>query len=168
MGLDMYLTRKVYVGTNFEHNRKEGDKCILNGVEYDINSLTDLCFEVAYWRKANHIHEWFVQNVQSGQDDCGSYYVSTEQLRELIEICQNSLDYLSTLKYETDDSGFKTFKGVDESKLLPTVQGFFFGSTDYDEYYEEQLNYTISTLKNAVQKDFGDFFIKVVGNHLKL
>lgn len=26
--------------------------------------------EIGYWRKANHIHKWFVDCVQDGEDDC--------------------------------------------------------------------------------------------------
>ena len=31
--------------------------------------------EVAYWRKANAIHGWFVYNIQDGVDDQNEYYV---------------------------------------------------------------------------------------------
>lgn len=35
-------------------------------------------FEIGYWRKANHIHNWFIKNVQNGKDDCSVYEVSRE------------------------------------------------------------------------------------------
>ena len=63
MGLDMYLTKRTWVGLNYEHNRETG-----------------------YWRKANHIHQWFVENIQDGNDDCREYYVPRERLKELLEI----------------------------------------------------------------------------------
>jgi hypothetical protein len=31
-------------------------------------------------------------------------------------------------------------------ELLPTSSGFFFGSTDYDEYYEQELRETVILL----------------------
>ena len=47
--------------------------------------------ELAYWRKANQIHKWFVDNVQEGVDNCGEYYVSHEKLQELLDTVNNVL-----------------------------------------------------------------------------
>jgi hypothetical protein len=44
---------------------------------------------VMTWRKANHIHAWFVDNVQNGQDNCGTYRVEWEQLQELLRACED-------------------------------------------------------------------------------
>ena len=57
MGLDMYLIRGTWED---DHE------------------------EVGYWRKANQIHKWFVDNVQDGVDDCGEYKVTKEQLIETV------------------------------------------------------------------------------------
>ena len=64
MGLDMFLIRSKKVkGLSFDKIFEDGD------------------FEdVGYWRKANQIHNWFVQNVQGGEDDCGIYEVSQAKL----------------------------------------------------------------------------------------
>lgn len=48
--------------------------------------------DVGYWRKANQIHNWFVQNVQGGEDDCGIYEVSQAKLIELRDTCQKVID----------------------------------------------------------------------------
>lgn len=55
--------------------------------------------EVGYWRKANQIHNWFVENVQDGIDDC-SYHneVTKEILEELLDICQRVLDGCELVK----------------------------------------------------------------------
>ena len=74
--------------------------------------------EVAYWRKANAIHKWFVDNVQSGKDDCDSYEVSREQLVKLLGDCEQ----------------VKAHNELAE-ELLPTQSGFFFGSIEYDKWY---------------------------------
>src|SRR5260221_4638829 len=39
----------------------------------------------AYWRKANAIHSWFVQNIQGGVDNCGRYEISWEQIAHLLD-----------------------------------------------------------------------------------
>jgi hypothetical protein len=36
-------------------------------------------------------------------------------------------------------------------ELLPTQCGFFFGSTDYDEYYIEDVKYTIDIITKALE-----------------
>lgn len=98
--------------------------------------------EVAYWRKANAIHNWMVQNVQFGEDDCRDYWVSKEKLEELLDVCNRVL--------------------VDNSlapKLLPTQSGFFFGSTDYDEWYFETVKYTKKMIEDLIEKDdFEDLY----------
>jgi len=72
------------------------------------------------WRKANALHRWMVENVQDGQDDCGTYEVSIEQLRQL----------QGTLKRVVNRRELGP-------QLLPTLEGFFFGSTEYDVDYLE-------------------------------
>ena len=85
MGLDMYLTKRTWVGLNYEHNREKGqNRLIINGKELPINTLKSLNFKAGYWRKANHIHQWFVENIQDGNDDCCEYYVPRERLKELL------------------------------------------------------------------------------------
>ena len=91
--------------------------------------------EVAYWRKANAIHKWFVENVQAGVDNCGYYEVSQYQLQELLDVCKQV--------YENPSSA---------SELLPTTRGFFFGSTDYDEWYIEDIRHTGEMLSKILQE----------------
>lgn len=94
-------------------------------IESKLLISSKLSYEAAYWRKANAIHKWFVKNVQSGVDDCESYAVSVEKLQELKNLCD-------TVRKNPDRA----------EELLPTTPGFFFGSTEYNEYYFYQLEYT--------------------------
>jgi len=99
----------------------------------------------AYWRKQNAIHNWFVKNVQEGDDDCREYYVGQSILEELVDICD---------KVIADPS-----KAED---LLPTQDGFFFGNTDYDEWYHEGIQYTSKRLKellNLISDDESVYFM---------
>ena len=61
---------------------------------------------VLYWRKANAIHKWFVDNVQNGDDDCGDYEVYWEQLMELKGICKRIVEECPLIdgKVRTGDS----------------------------------------------------------------
>lgn len=124
MSLDMYLNKKTYVGSS-------RDKLKITGVKsrIDIARVVYIVEDIAYWRKANAIHQWFVNNVQNAEDDCKPYEVSTEQLKELLELCKQVLK-------EPDKA----------PELLPTQAGFLFGSTEYDSGYFQSLGYTVDVL----------------------
>lgn len=97
---------------------------------------------VAYWRKANQIHQWFVMNVQSGVDECEEHTVSRERLQELVNVCTEVLDDHSKA-----------------SALLPTQSGFFFGSVEYDVWYFRDLEYTKEQLTKLIEatSDWDEF-----------
>ncbi len=169
MGLDMYLTRKVYVGANYEHNNVKGIIKLTKGekdtpIKVNLNKVKYIEEEGAYWRKANSIHKWFVDNVQDGEDDCKEYYVSKEQLKELIEVCSQDMKYLDSLEFKYSDEQedfftkekfkYKIYQNIEEGNLnLPTEGGFFFGSTEYDEYYYKDLQDTVKMLEELLVED---------------
>lgn len=183
MGLDMYLTRNHYV-QNWKHNGPEGQYKITvkkGGRKYepiDTKKITYIIEEVAYWRKANHIHNWFVQNVQEGKDDCGEYYVDSDQLRELLRICKEIKDkaimvdsLIQNGSYANAETNGHFVPNMEQGKLmsnpevahelLPTTEGFFFGGTDYDEYYMEGIDSTIEALEKVLaQEHSGDFYYR--------
>ncbi len=88
---------------------------------------------VAYWRKANAIHSWFVENCQDGEDNCQSSYVDPLQLGELMEACKAVVG---------DNKKAKT--------MLPTKNGFFFGGTEYDSSYFDEIAKTALTLEKIL------------------
>jgi len=105
--------------------------------------------ELIDWRKANHIHKWFVDNVQNGNDDCDNYPVSIEQLQKLLDVINEILGI--TIKEKILNSLKDGFDKEKAEELLPTQSGFFFGSTDYDEYYLEDLKRTQKVLKTFLE-----------------
>lgn len=138
MGLDSYLTKKHYV-KNWDHTPEERRFQISikqNKKKYKPIKPERISFiveEIGYWRKANHIHKWFVDNVQDGKDDCKEYYVDHSQLEELLKLCKDVL--------QNKDK---------PENLLPTKSGFFFGGTEYDEYYYNDLEDTIVILETEL------------------
>lgn len=100
-----------------------------NNVDFSSNAI-----EEAYWRKANAIHSWFVKNVQGGIDDLGWYTVSKEQLISLLETVNQVIEDKSLAE-----------------QLLPPQFGFFFGSTDIDERYFDNLEYTKNQLEKLLE-----------------
>lgn len=128
------LEMKYYV---WDEEKKYGHEGIIDHVDY--------------WRKANHIHKWFVENVQDTVDDCDSYIVTEEQLEDLLEICEIVLEH-STLVYE--DEEYIVNSNI-AKKLLPTSSGFFFGSEEYDQWYYRDVEYTVELLKKVLaETDF--------------
>ena len=143
MGLDMYLrAEKYFSGYDLNGNKKVADLGSYIVYLSELSSLIDpesfgitVNVTVAHWRKANQIHCWFVNNAQDGIDDCKSYCVSKDQLEHLLKICTDILSY-------RDKATAKT--------LLPTMEGFFFGSEDYDEYYFDDLRSTVDQLTRVL------------------
>lgn len=179
MGLDMYLSKKTYV-QNWDHHPAESRFEVTvkrGGKEYSPIQPGRVKYveeEVAYWRKANAIHRWFVENVQNGTDDCGTYYVSREQLAELVALCKDVLNTIEMVDGKVvngfvsaaggptepvlEDGQVVASAGIAASKL-PTQSGFFFGSTEYDQYYVQDLQLTVKQLEPLLTEEGeGDFF----------
>jgi hypothetical protein len=130
MGLDQYLSKKIYIGNTLTKDNNNNKTFTIGDKEYPLKDLDFLIYEVGYWRKANQIHKWFVDNVQEGKDDCGQYYVSEEKIKELHDLCTEIIN--NPQKAE---------------ELLPSHPGFFFGTYEYDEYYIKDLQHTIEILE---------------------
>jgi hypothetical protein len=134
MGLDMYLTAKRYI-YDFDDSGK-ALKFYLDDLKVNGMGVKELSYEAGYWRKANAIHQWFVDNVQEGADNCGEYFVTTEQLEKLLELVNEVL------------------RNRDKAEeLLPTCNGFFFGNTSYDEGYFDDLLQTKAIIENVLSID---------------
>lgn len=141
MGLDMYLSATRYLSPyNEEEQRISVGVAAIIGAPANPNAklnefgrVQEIKMEVGYWRKSNQIHAWFVDNVQDGKDECDYFNVDREKLAELRSLCQAVLDG----------------KRLPE-EALPTRQGFFFGSTDYGEYYLQDLKYTVEIIDRAL------------------
>lgn len=147
MGLDMYLKyRKNFSGYEFsgDESKAEDYKKIIT--EAGVSDVADAEHPFAsvevtaiYWRKANMIHSWFVDTLADGRDECQEIYVPREKLKELRDLC---FDALSVPAGMTLTQHAET--------VLPTSSGFFFGSTDYDEWYVQDLKHTMDSIDNLL------------------
>lgn len=170
MGLDMYLIRKHYIGGKYEHNKVEGTIDISrNGkkIPIDLKRIGYIDEDIGYWRKANAIHKWFVDNVQNGNDDCKYYYVEADQLQELLDRCKEVRNKAKIIngkvsagatfkdgKWEKVFEDGKVIENAEEiAKLLPTQDGFYFGCTDYDEWYMRDIYDTIEMLEKILKEE---------------
>jgi len=136
----MYLYKRTYV-QNWEHNPPEQQHQIevkKNGVVRTDIKPNRICYiteQVAYWRKFNALHGWFVNECAGGVDECQNINVEEDKMKELLE----------TLKKVSDN--FTMAK-----ELLPPVHGFFFGGDEVDEYYKEDVNSTIKIIEDLLEE----------------
>lgn len=92
--------------------------------------------QVGYWRKANAIHNWFVEYIQDGEDDCLYHRpVTRDDLERLVEKCKMVI-YDHSLA----------------DKILPVAHGFFFGSYDYDEWYFADIEKTYQLCMKLIKE----------------
>lgn len=94
---------------------------------------TYIDYKVGYWRKANAIHKWFVDNCAEGVDNCKDVYVSREKAERLLELCDLVLE-----------------NPKEANEELPVEKGFFFGSQEYDEWYFKDIKYTKDLLQKVL------------------
>lgn len=144
MGLDMFLTNRIYIGSEYPHRKIVCDINITeDGKPMRINTdkILYITESAGYWRKANHIHQWFVTNIQDGEDNCGEYPVSIRELFLLKQLCLEVLENKSLAPI-----------------LLPTKSGFFFGSIDYDEHYFKDCEDTIRIIEQVEKSADGELY----------
>lgn len=89
--------------------------------------------EDAYFRKVNFIYKYFQYKLEDEQ--C---FIEKEDLLDIIERCEKVL---------ADDT--------QAEELLPTQCGFFFGSTDYDDYYFDNVADCKKQMEHLLE-DFDD------------
>jgi hypothetical protein len=141
MGLDMYLSAKRYLWSDQDKEVSEQVNKII-GVDGDAERrfngsslvVKEISLDAMYWRKANAIHGWFVENCQDGDDDCKEYEVDREQLETLRDLCKDILEHPDAER---------------DADLDPTL-GFFFGSAEKDEWYYQDLKNTVEGLDRVL------------------
>lgn len=84
--------------------------------------------KVMYWRKANAIHRWFTQG--DTEDNCKEFSKTIEDIKRLQSMCAKSLEK--------------------KEPALETGSGFFWGSTDYDDWYWEDIKETAESLQSVI------------------
>lgn len=166
MGLDHWLTAEVNIGAVWEH------KGITGELHYQLLKLETIDYEIIQWRKANWIHNWFVKNVQNGNDDCGRYYLSREILEKFAKVCRQSYEILSnsepvdekTLHVLGPDGPQKETVSIYDKELvkdlLEPTKGFFFGSTEFSTWDIQELEDTAEEIEQelAANRPITDYY----------
>ena len=148
MGLDMYFKAKRWLLTGILNNgqdepTKQAVAQALGNLPEDWEVQEIVC-EAGYWRKANAIHKWFVDNVQNGEDECREHRVSPEQMEKLLAVVNTVL--------EGETPAERAYLAQEH---LPTQSGCFFGHLEYDEWYFRKLEHTKDILEKALDSPEG-------------
>lgn len=158
MGLDMYLIRKEFIfGVDLSNltpsEIKRNNPLFFEKVKSYMREVGEndayayyICgeSEVGYWRKANHIHKWMVDNVQKGRDDCEPHVVSKEKLLALKHTCEMAMECF------TENGVLKPRKLYLLEEILPTSGGFFFGELGYNYDYWENVQSAIRIIDKII------------------
>jgi hypothetical protein len=177
MGLDMYLSKRKYVKNwDFQQPEEKHIVTIRKGGKLVKSPfpVEAVIYEAGYWRKANQIHHWFENNVVCNEGWQGEEtYVSEEKLKELLGLCYKVRKVAKIEKglvqngSRSTDTGWEPIMEEGElitnpeevAAILPTASGFFFGSTDYDQYYMFDIYNTITILEKVLEdKTSGEYY----------
>lgn len=125
MGLDMFLYKRVKVKEPQTEPR-----------------------EIMYWRKANQIRQWFVDNTEYNTEwNCVEHLVTKEQLTQLRDDC------LKVIEAHKKNKNHRISR-----KLLPSSDGYFFGGTEYDRWYYDEVERTARELTEILRAvDFNTY-----------
>jgi hypothetical protein len=142
MGLDMYFTARRYFW-DYKDDGAGARQVLALFPELPEETETSGAFvsvQFGYWRKANAIHNWFVKNVQGGEDECNEHPVYREDIQRLLDTVNKVLADTSMAPV-----------------LLPTAEGFFFGGQEYNEWYWRDIEYTKRLLERALDPKMKDW-----------
>ena len=97
--------------------------------------------EIGYFRKVNFLIPFFENQLGCEIENLRKVKIDKEDAEELLKRCSAVLDDHSRAK-----------------ELLPTQEGFFFGSTDYDDYYFEDVESVRDYVKDTLLPEFDKLF----------
>ena len=137
MGLDMYFYARKTTYKSFskwdkpdradETNYPEDLKTFSDYI-YDRNFKsvqTETSYQIGYFRKFNALHSYIVKTFADGVDNCQEILLYKEDVEKIKKVLDDVLN---------------AHQQVEKAKeILPTQSGFFFGGTDYDEFYFEDV-----------------------------
>ena len=141
MGLDMYFYLEKYQSEfnskysmikkapiQYDEELKELEQDI---IERNFKSI-ETRYQVGYFRKFNALHRYIVKNFADDIDDCRYVFLDIEDIKKM----------LNDLKSVTQENA---------SQVLPTQDGFFFGSQKYDEWYFDDIKYAIDLFEKMLK-----------------
>ena len=156
MGLDMYFYARKTTYKSFskwdepdsagEANYPEDLKTFSDYI-YDRNFKsvqTETTYQIGYFRKFNALHSYIVKTFADGIDNCQDIILYKEDVEQIKKVLDDVLN---------------AHQQVEKAKeLLPTQSGFFFGGTDYDEFYFDDVTVAADLMQNLLNNfDFESY-----------
>ena len=148
MGLDMYFyarktTYKSFSKWDTPESTKEvnypEDLKTFSDYIYDRNFKsvqTETIYQIGYFRKFNALHSYIVKTFADGIDNCQDIILYKEDVEQIKKVLDDILN---------------AHQRVEKAKeILPTQSGFFFGGTDYDEFYFEDVKVAADLMQNLL------------------
>ena len=97
---------------------------------------TETIYQIGYFRKFNALHSYIVKTFADGIDNCQDIILYKEDVEQIKKVLDDVLN---------------AHQQVEKAKeILPTQSGFFFGGTDYDEFYFEDVKVAADLMQNLL------------------
>ena len=156
MGLDMYFFARKTTYKSFskwdepdranEVNYPEDLKTFSDYI-YDRNFKsvqTETIYQIGYFRKFNALHGYIVKTFANGIDNCQAILLHKEDVEQIKKVLDDVLN---------------AHQQVEKAKeILPTQSGFFFGETDYDEFYFNEAKVAADLMQSFLDNfDFENY-----------
>lgn len=136
MGLDMYFyaakqdyksecswNNEVVPPVNYPESLKKIEEYLTKIQEFKSCTVETL-YKIGYFRKFNALHQYIVDHFADGVDDCREIQLSKEDIEQTLMAL------------------YRAKNG--QTEYLPTQSGFFFGSTEYDKWYFNDVDNAIT------------------------
>ena len=156
MGLDMYFYARKTTYKSFskwdkpdradETNYPE-DLKIFSDYIYDRNFKsvqTETRYQIGYFRKFNALHSYIVKTFANGIDNCQDIILYKEDVEKIKKV----LDDVLNVHQQAEKA----------KEILPTQSGFYFGGTDYDEFYFDEVKVAADLMQSFLDNfDFESY-----------
>ena len=145
MGLDIFFHKRTYN----QHNPNEPIS-----IDEDGEKHYEEMPEIAYFRKVNFLMSFFdyyekCEDEGNMEGDCCYVPISEDEISALIDACSETIKRRKEI-----EKAVKEGIDIDDLPLQPE-SGFFFGSTDYDEWFFEDVKEVKKKFK-AILSDLKD------------
>lgn len=149
MGLDI----NFFKAKRIEWNRFQKELSVYKSLPKNEQNMDDSPYrsfdpeEVGYFRKVNFLLSFF-----DYEENCEYKEISKDKLEELRHACIE-IGRMKPVRYEITKYTYggteqvKVYSDADQKRcaeLLPTQSGFFFGNTDYDQWYFNEVKEVLS------------------------
>lgn len=92
--------------------------------------------QIAYWRKFNALHKWFVDNIQDGIDNCQvSRRLTKDDIQNIVYVLREVEKNPATAP-----------------EMLPTSNGFFFGDVTYNDWFLQDVMRSIPIFEGLLER----------------